>query len=268
MAEDKMSAEAFDDLRFHWGCTQEADDRHKVIFFNDWVPELFAHIATLTSRAEKAEGEAKYEAARAAKAEAVLADYKEEARDFEHFRSGMARDYCALVEAIGVDMDAPPAVLDAVRRLGISAQAIADLKREADRMRGALEPFAELDKNASSDGSLHFERSAKDDDSRLAYIRVGDVRRARAALSHQADDAGAVTGSEERLREALRPFERFAEYLAGRPGVTLAGATVREETIMPDDEIATVGDASGFATIRARHFLDAAAALSEQQGGK
>ncbi|HRE44835.1 MAG TPA: hypothetical protein PKY87_12825 [Terricaulis sp.] len=140
---------------------------------------------------------------------------------------------------------------------------IADLKREADRMRGALEKLDLLMKCRPHTGDDNAHYCPNCDNSLWAAKEV-----IRAALSHQADDAGAVTGSEERLREALRPFERFAEYLAGRPGVTLAGATVREETIMPDDEIATVGDASGFATIRARHFLDAAAALSEQQGGK
>jgi len=162
-----------------------------------------------------AEGEAKYEAARARKAEAVLSDFKEEARDFEYFRSAMANDYCALVNAIGVNMDAPPAVLDDVRRLGISAQANADLKREADRMRAELD---ELRESFDANHGVHCLRvlrraEAEADRMRRALaelVRIQKRKRAEgpyvgydrervaawaaaaAALSHQADDEGAV----------------------------------------------------------------------------
>lgn len=240
MAEDKMSAEELSEIAL---TIYDAPD-DEFSFSCGAAKRLMRHIASLTSRAEKAEG----------------------ARDeSERLRGLMSADFGRLCATLGVDEDAPEAVA-----CSLNAR-FADLKREADRMRGALEKLYQ----ACDPFQTEVSRWALGDHDPALSVTWADLLAldiaamdAKAALSHQADDAGAVTGSEERLREALRPFERFAEYLAGRPGVMLAGATVREETIMPDDEIATVGDASGFATIRARHFLDAAAALSEQQGGK
>lgn len=82
--------------------------------------------------------EARYERARADKAVAQLEATKADFRDFADTRELIVRDYCALVDALGVDMDAPPAVLDAVRRHGLSLSALNAARKEARALREAL----------------------------------------------------------------------------------------------------------------------------------
>lgn len=73
----------------------------------------------------------------------------------------------------------------------------------------------------------------------------------------------------ERAETALRPFASFGEYVGGLR-VTVAGASIKEDEVLPDDEIATIGNTSGFATIRGKHFAEARKLLQkpEQQGVK
>lgn len=148
--------------------------------------------------------EARYERARADKAVAQLEATKADFRDFADTRELMARDYCALVDALGVDMDAPPAVLHGVRRHGLSLSALNTAREEARALREALEPFAKEallwpDYVPDSDGvfiaspddvipildevaSLSGRRTAG-----IQYsdntVTVGDLRKARAALN-------------------------------------------------------------------------------------
>lgn len=69
----------------------------------------------------------------------------------------------------------------------------------------------------------------------------------------------------ERAEAALRPFAGFGEYVGGA-SVTVAGATISDDEVRPEDEIATIGNASGFATIRGKHFAAAAACLQKASG--
>ena len=128
------------------GDTIDAVARHSATIIRE-------HIASLTSRALKAEGE----------------------RDeIERTRELMAVDFGRLCATLGVDEDAPEAVAYSLNaRFAIA-------KAEADRMRGALE---EAERLYSTSGLL------ANDPACGAWInRTRDILK-RAALSHQADDA-------------------------------------------------------------------------------
>ena len=66
----------------------------------------------------------------------------------------------------------------------------------------------------------------------------------------------------ERAEKALRPFADFGAYVGGLR-VTVAGAAIKEDEVLPDDEIATIGNSSGFVTIRGKHFAAAKAVFQK-----
>lgn len=66
----------------------------------------------------------------------------------------------------------------------------------------------------------------------------------------------------ERAETALRPFASFGEYVGGLR-VTVVGSIINDDEVLPDDEIATIGNSSGFATLRGKHFVAAKACLQK-----
>ena len=96
----------------------------------------------LSSLLSRVSEEARYERARADKAVAQLQSVRAEFHDWDNTRDAMVRDYCALVDALGVDMDAPPAVLDDVRRHGLSLSAFNAAREEARALREALDQIS------------------------------------------------------------------------------------------------------------------------------
>lgn len=64
---------------------------------------------------------------------------------------------------------------------------------------------------------------------------------------------------------AMQPFSEFAAYIGGQ-AVTMRTVTVLQDEVLPDDQIVTIGNSSGYVTLRARHFSRLRAALSAITG--